>query len=211
MPGETATFENYTSYSKGINGIMIDVSNLENASALSASDFEFKIGNNGDRSTWVTAPARTAVILRSGAGTQGSNWIELVWADGTIKDEWLQVTMLANADTGLVSPDVFYFGNAVGESGNSSTNAAVNASDSLGARGHESTGPVSITNPWDYNRDGTVNGADVTIAQQNGTSGAAELQLISIPSDIPSHVPWSCTTLYWPPSYPNPLKLLRRT
>ncbi|HEY4313325.1 MAG TPA: CARDB domain-containing protein [Pirellulales bacterium] len=179
LPGQTATFANYTSYSKGINGIMIDVSNLENADALSAADFTFKLGNSNDPSTWTTAPAPTAVILRQGAGANGSDRIELVWADGAIKDEWLQVTMLANANTGLARPDVFYFGNAVGDSGNSATDAAVNAGDSLGARSHAAAGPVPITDQWDYNRDGAVNGADVTIAQQNGTSGTAALQLIS--------------------------------
>src|SRR5262249_1579697 len=29
LPGQTATFQNYTSYSKGLNGIMIDVANFE--------------------------------------------------------------------------------------------------------------------------------------------------------------------------------------
>ena len=46
--------------------------------------------------------------------------MELVWADGSILKEWLQVTLKANEHTGLAVPDVFYFGNAVGESGKSS-------------------------------------------------------------------------------------------
>jgi len=62
----------------------------------------------------------------------------------------------------------------------------VNASDSLGARSHESPGPVPITNQWDYNRDGAVNSTDVTIAQQNGTSGASALQLITVPAVAPA-------------------------
>ena len=44
------------------------------------------------------------------------------------------VTVLANETTGLAQPDVFYFGNAIGESGNSTTDAKVNAFDMLGNR-----------------------------------------------------------------------------
>ena len=44
--------------------------------------------------------------------------VEIIWADGAIENEWVQVTVLADADTGLAAPDVFYFGNAIGDSGN---------------------------------------------------------------------------------------------
>ncbi|NIM48762.1 MAG: hypothetical protein GTO22_05810, partial [Gemmatimonadales bacterium] len=58
----------------------------------------------------------------------------IIWPTGAINNQWLQVTVLANADTGLSETDVFYFGNAIGESGNSPTDAMVNAADMLGAR-----------------------------------------------------------------------------
>ena len=39
LPGETATFVNYTSYLLGINGIMVDIANPANPGGLDASDF----------------------------------------------------------------------------------------------------------------------------------------------------------------------------
>ena len=95
MPGATATFANYSSYSKGINGIFIDVLNF--TGTPTAADFGFKVGTSADPSTGALGPAPTAVTLRRGAGVGGSDRITLTFADGAIKNKWLQVTTLANA------------------------------------------------------------------------------------------------------------------
>ena len=63
--------------------------------------------------------------------------------DGAIKGKWLRVTVPATANTGLPSADVFYFGNAPGESGNWATAALVNSVDEAGARHH----PRGALNP----------------------------------------------------------------
>jgi hypothetical protein len=180
LPGQTATFANYTSYNKGINGIMIDLANF--AATPSIADFTFKIGNNNTPSTWVTAPAPWAVNVYPGQGTNGTNRITSLWDDGTIKDTWLQVTMLADRVTGLAAPDVFYWGNEVGESGNSTTDANVDAADELAARNdpHNYLHPAGVTNPHDYNRDGRVDAIDQIIARNNAVSDAAALQLINL-------------------------------
>jgi len=60
--------------------------------------------------------------------------VTLVWDDGAIKNTWLQVTVKATVNTGLTANDVFYFGNAVGETGNSPTDAVVNSTDEIAAR-----------------------------------------------------------------------------
>ena len=57
LPGQTAQFVNYTSYSRGINGILVDVAHLPAAAALTAADFTFKVGNSNSLDTWTTAPA----------------------------------------------------------------------------------------------------------------------------------------------------------
>ena len=67
----------------------------------------------------------------------------LIWEDGVIRNCWLQVTVLATDATGLAENEVFYVGNAVGESGNSTTDALVNATDEIGARNN----PHSPFNP----------------------------------------------------------------
>jgi hypothetical protein len=50
LPGETATFKNYTSYSAGINGLMIDIANPRHTPT--AADFAFAVGNTQTPSGW---------------------------------------------------------------------------------------------------------------------------------------------------------------
>ncbi|MGA2063144.1 MAG: LamG-like jellyroll fold domain-containing protein, partial [Thermoguttaceae bacterium] len=180
LPGQTAAFANYTSYSRGINGIMVDIQYLANPGALAASDFQFQVGNGG---TWTTAPAPLSVGVSQGTGTNGSDRVTIIWADNAIQNEWLQVTVLANSNTGLSAADVFYFGNAVGESGDNPANAVVDAADETGSRTHK-TGftAAAINNHYDYNRDGKVNATDDLIARHN--AGVA-LQLIAAPVGAP--------------------------
>ncbi len=106
----------------------------------------------------------------------------ITWDDiagNSIKNQWLQVTVKAGGNTGLAAADVFYFGNAIGESGNNPANAVVDSADESGSRTHK-TGftAAAIDNPYDYNRDGKVNATDDLIARNNTS---AELQLISAP------------------------------
>ena len=53
-PGQTATLANVTSYSRGINGVMIDMTRMP--SNLDADDFEFRVGNSDLPGTWSLAP-----------------------------------------------------------------------------------------------------------------------------------------------------------
>jgi hypothetical protein len=183
LPGGTATLANYTSFSKGITGVMIDVVDLQGTPTL--ADFAFRVGNNNNVGSW-TAPAAAATLsIRPGAGSGGSDRLTLTWPDGSITKRWLQVTMLETAATGLIAPDVFYFGNAVGESGDTTTNAAVNATDEIGARANPRSAlvnPAPIDFRWDYNRDKAVNSTDQLIARTNTTTLANRLTLIAPPA-----------------------------
>lgn len=182
LPGETASFENYTSYDKGINGIMIDVHNLLPNIIPSTADFTFHLGNNNDPTSWSEAPEPLSITLRRGEGVDGSDRISIIWADGAISKQWLQVTM-SGQQMGLAADDVFYWGNAVGESGDNPSLAFVNATDVLAARDnpHDAS---SITNLYDYNRDGLVDAIDVVIAQTNQTSPLTALRLIEVPTSL---------------------------
>jgi hypothetical protein len=181
LPGQAATFANYTSYDKGINGINIDLANF--TATPSAADFTFRIGNSNTPSTWVNAPAPLAVNVYPGQGINGTNRITILWNDGAIKNTWLQVTMLADAVTGLAAPDVFYWGNEVGESGNSTTDANVTVDDvaAVAADLHTAQNPAAVTNPHDFNRDGLVDATDENISRNNARIGLKALQLISVP------------------------------
>ncbi|MBN2477405.1 MAG: putative Ig domain-containing protein [Pirellulales bacterium] len=184
LPGQTATFANYTSYSLGLNGLMIDVRGLANAAGLDAADFRFRVGNSDDPGTWDTAPDPVSVSVRAGEGVEGSDRVTIIWASGEIRGQWLQVTMLPGEDSGLAEADVFYFGNAVGEAGNSTTNAQVNATDMLLARNNPRTflNPAAIDFPYDYNRDARVNATDMLLARNNQTHFLNALKLITVPA-----------------------------
>jgi hypothetical protein len=176
LPGQLASFVNYTSYSRGINGIIVDIAGAANPAGLTTEDFAYRVGNDSTpldvQSTWTAAPAPMHAAVFPGAGVAGSTRVVLVWADNAIQNQWLEVTVRATANTGLNEPDVFYFGNAIGETGNNSigpaADAVVDFADELAARNNR-TGiqPADLTNPYDFNRDRRVNSTDVTIARNH--------------------------------------------
>ena len=179
LPGQRASFSNYTSYSKGINGITIDIAGL--AGVPNVGDFLFFQGNDNNPAAWNPAPLPYGPWVRPGAGVNGSTRIEFVWADNAIQNTWIQITVKADADTGLSAPDVFYFGNAIGESGNLPLiNAIVDGADIAATQSDPDTAPNSapITNPHDYNRDGRVDFNDVLITAGNQTTASSALKLI---------------------------------
>ena len=188
LPGGEALFINYTSYDRGINGIMIDVDGLIAVPTLETvgSFFAFRVGNDDTYTSpgWVTAPAPIDVQVRMGDGDLASDRITLIWADNAIEKQWLEVTMLANGSTGLTTPHVHFWGNAIGETGNDPANATVNATDQTGARDNFTTfiNPADIMNPYDFNRDKRVNATDQTIARDNFTSFFTVLRLINPPT-----------------------------
>jgi len=184
LPGEVATIANYTSYDKGINGIMIDVDHPAGVPNLSAqTDFRFKIGNDNDPSTWSAAPTPTSISVREGHGVDGSDRITILWDDHAIESQWLQVTVLATNETALFEPDVFYFGDAVAEAGDHSINTIVNATDEIAARNfpHGPLNRAGIEDRYDYNRDRLVNATDRILARGNQTNPLTMLRLIHAP------------------------------
>ena len=183
LPGEAATFANYTSYDKGINGMMIDIDNLPDDVILTAADFEFRVGNDSETNDWTTTSDPTSVTVRPGEGVGDSDRVTLIWDDGAIVNQWLMVIVLPTLNTGLAAPDVFYFGNAPGESGNSATDAKVNAIDMLMARNNPRNyqNPATINSPYDFNRDQRVNALDMLLVRNHQTHFLNALELISVP------------------------------
>jgi hypothetical protein len=177
LPGATATFANYSSYSRGLNGVMIDVANLAGAPTL--SDFVFRVGNSNTTGSWATAVAPRFLTVRAGVGVSGSSRVSLVWADGAIRQTWLEVTVRATAATGLAAPHVFYFGNAIGEVGDTPANAIVSMTD-VNLIKANAAATAAVTNRYDVNRDGRVDSTDRSIASLNRTNDRTALALVSI-------------------------------
>jgi hypothetical protein len=185
LPMQTATFANVTSYTRGINGVLLDVRNVPGgvAPALSAADFAFKAGLTGDPAMWPDAPPPSGVTVRRGAGTDGSDRVTLTWPDGAIRNKWLRIQVLANGRTGLTSPDVFYFGNLSGETGTASVNGAfmVNAQDLRAVRARVVTRNVGINNRYDFNRDRVTNALDVAAVR---ATQLATLPVLTAPHEM---------------------------
>jgi hypothetical protein len=179
LPGQAATFANYTSYARGINGIMVDVANLP--AVLTAADFLFRAGTSNNPSAWGAAPNPAAVDVRRGAGVNGSDRVTITWADGAIRNQWLQVTVTANANTGLAAPIVFYFGNCVAETGNSAADASVSAVDLARVRAAVFS-TSTITGRYDFDRNGRVDALDLRTVR---SALANRLPLLSAPAAPP--------------------------
>jgi len=179
-PAEPASFANVTGYSSGINGIFIDTNGLPVGPGPGPGDFAFKAGNGGDPASWPAAPAPISVAVRRGAGAGGSDRITVVFPDGALRNTWLGVTMLAGDRTGLSTPDVFYFGNLVGDAGDPPAAGragaaiarpiAVGPDDLYAARRAAASAtaePLPVTTAADHNRDGRVNVLDLALARAN--------------------------------------------
>ena len=179
LPGETATFQNVTSYSKGINGVIVDVADFYNLPRF--EDYTFQVSTDG--ATWAAAPTPSIINLYPGRGPNGSTQITLIWDDNVIENEWLQVTVLANDHTGLASDDVFYFGNLIGATGENATSTSVEVGPadvaSIVADPHSPLDKASITDVNDINRDRQVNANDAILARDNA---GATLTLITAPA-----------------------------
>jgi len=196
LPGSgQATFVNYISYDKGINGIMVDIYGM--AGTPTADDFMFMVGNDNTPATWGVGPTPLDVQVRPGAGVGGSDRVTVVFDDNSMPPtaspaiinnvsnaNWLEVTVKATANTGLPAPDVHYWGLAVGEIGNDTT-TYVGATDEIQARLNPRNffvGWSVITDQWDFNRDRSVNSTDEIIARLNPANYfAGYLLLIDLP------------------------------
>ncbi|REK09040.1 MAG: hypothetical protein DWQ37_19470 [Planctomycetota bacterium] len=177
LPGSgPATFDSISSYSRGINGVMVDVDSP--AGTLTLADFTFKMseqsGANNTPSTWSAAPAPSGFSVRPGAGVDGSDRVVIVWNNNAIENRWLEVTVEGNdaaggfnTNTGLLASDLFYFGNRIGDTGSGTASLALTtALDEITVRTNMGFG-ASITNLLDFDRSGLVTAFDSVLSRNN--------------------------------------------
>jgi hypothetical protein len=168
LPGETAAFTNYTSYSGGITGIFIDFDAIPGT--LTAADFDFYVSADGE--TWTPVIDPTV--------SQSDNRVKCIWAAGTITNKWLRVTVLATENTGLSNPDVHYWGNLVAEVTGDFVVAAIHPGDAdleaIIANVDFVDTNKPITSLYDINRDKAILYDDFLLASEN--NGATLVQLV---------------------------------
>ncbi len=190
-----AQLANITNFTRGINGIMVDLSTGVDHSGITASDFIFKVGANNTPSLWAVAPVPSALSVTAGGGVSGADRVTITWADNAIANQYLQVAVRANANTGLaptgimVDPDgpgaasavdvgdVFFFGHLLGETA-TSTPAGSFARTVAADRGPILAGGtqlnVGITNTLDVNKSNSI-----TVAADGGPILAAGTGLLT--------------------------------
>jgi uncharacterized protein (TIGR03790 family) len=174
-----ATFANVSSATRGITGVMIDLASglgTHTNINLTSGDITFKVaptsfvaGTYNQLSTWTTAPMPTAISVRLGAGTGGSDRLEITWDNGAIKNTWLEVDVHAGGYSGLSADDVFYFGSAIGDSGLGDTAALakVDINDANAVINNTAGLTTPAWNILDYTKDGKVDVNDLN-AGMNG-------------------------------------------
>ncbi|MEE8451980.1 MAG: clostripain-related cysteine peptidase, partial [Thermoguttaceae bacterium] len=153
LPGVVPTSANVTNFAQGITGIMVDIDAVPQGYVPIADDFSVLVTDPSDSGNWIPGPAPRDVKLRRGAGDGDSDRITLVFNDGDIRNQWLQVTVYRD-NFQLPGDDVFYFGNAAGDV------------DGDGAVGDRDLNLVlsalgSSTPSADLDQNGTIDVADV--------------------------------------------------
>lgn len=166
----TATQANYTNYSRGLNRVVVDLADLPEGE-LAGDNFGFRVGNTSDPTQWGELTASSDIplptITEVAEPSPGVRRFLLDWTtNATIRNQWLQVTVKANAQTGLANDDVFYFGNQVGDVDGSQTQSgrvSVDAFDTLDVQFNQSPSPnsVGIGSPYDVDRNGAVDAFDL--------------------------------------------------
>jgi Arylsulfotransferase (ASST) len=163
IPGSgLAIFDNVTSYTKGINGIIVDITGSH--PGITTADFNFNVGNDNTPASWSAAPAPVSLSVFAGRGVGGSDRVEITWATGAIKSQWLEVQVLATAATGLASTDVHYWGNRPADAGTGSPAGSFETSVLDAATVFSNlAGAATKENLRDYDRDGDVDVLDAAV------------------------------------------------
>jgi hypothetical protein len=177
LPQGTASSDNYTSYSRGINGIMVDINGL--AGVPTIGDFGVRVNQAAAPDTWSTGPSPT-VSVRPGEGVGGSDRVTLIWANRAILNQWVEVTVRAGANTGLGTDDVFYLANLVGDCDGDGEVGGSDYGTFAGQFGRRGEGLIS-----DFNGDGRVDLND--FATMRGAIGNSVLTP-SFPAAAPGPV-----------------------
>jgi hypothetical protein len=188
FPGQQGSPYNVSNYTKGINAITLDIGALPilpGGPPLSAADFVFRVGNVSDTASWSPAPAPTEVAVRRGADPRGTDRVTVIFPDNSIRNTWLEVTVLPTPRTGIVEPLVVYFGNLVGDGAIDGGDLRVNALDLAAVRRALNTA-ATVESRVDFNKDGRVNSLDLAAVRSNLTRTIAPIQPPAPPPPPPA-------------------------
>lgn len=175
------TFNNLINTSRGINGVVFDVQDLGNPGALSASDFQFQMSPTGafnqaanPPSGWVAAPAPVSVTVTPGSPDR----VTIEWGNNVMVNRWLRVTILSNANTGLLEQEVYYVGHLLGKTLGAQVNSYVVSFGDISPIRSAVGGVVDSGSIVDIDKTGTITFGDISAMRP---SVGAELTNITVP------------------------------
>lgn len=186
LPGQTTTAANYTNYSRGLNGVVIDIESPGNLAGITDASFQFASWSTFPDSTpnFLTINPAVTVSTFVGGGLNGTDRVKLEFPNNAIQNAWLRITMLADANTDLAANDVFYFGNARFDVTPSSPfptqQVVINAFDVNSIRARQGQNSGLISNIYDVDRNGVVNAFDTNAVRAN--QGITSLRSFTTPS-----------------------------
>ncbi len=175
------TYENLINTAQGLNGIAFDIQGLGNAAALSAADFQFQVSPTGafnqglnPPSGWPAGPAPSSVSVTTGSPDQ----VLIQWPDQSIENRWLRITVLANSNTGLSVPEVYYVGHLLGETTGASEGFYTVSFGDITAIRAVIGQTVTSESIADVDKTGIVNFGDISAMRGNV---GAQLTNITVP------------------------------
>lgn len=200
----TLGINNVIDSKSGINGLVFDVLNATWAeNELTASSFVFQMSPTGafnelkvTPDSWELAPQPSGLTIDYDAETDISR-VTLEWPDEAIMNRWLRVTVLADEATGLREPEVYYVGHLLGKNTdwminygqwNPSGIFEVHTVD-LEAIRDEVGSVANAGNPYDINKDGFVNFADITASRDAVGQRLSNITIVSIPAALQISAP----------------------
>ena len=175
-PGQQASENNVSNYSKGINGLLIRMAGLSGGRTPGPADMTFAVATGRDPTGWAAAPAPSGFMVEHVPNFYGdTDLIHLVWPDGAIRNAWLRVTVIANENTQLAEDNVFYFGNLVGETFDTPGVYRVDATDLWRVRNSYSRAQYSqsMSSRVDPTHDTRVNSLDLAAIRMTLGRGIA--------------------------------------
>ena len=189
LPGQTSSGANFTNALGGITELYIDIAGAPSLGGIGLGDLDFRAGNSTDIASWSAPGTAPALSVLAGAGTGGADRLALSWIPGSVENTWLEITLAANATTGLATPDVFYFGHLLGDANYDGHVTPVDVlliNNALTSSG--SSFPAGPGNPLDINRDGFVAPIDELIVINTLNAGNVS-QLVTLSPPLPQPVP----------------------
>lgn len=170
----TLSFSNLLNSSDGITGVLIDIKNLDNPTALNLQDFRFQWSPQGSFSellnppiSWQDASNPTEISVSPHPSESNTSRVLIRWNSSQIVNRWLRLTIEATNNTGLYARQTYYLGQLLGETtGADGSSFTVSFADITPIRQVVGS-QVDASNTVDINKDGIVSFADITAMRSN--------------------------------------------